>query len=52
MPSIFLFYSWFLYLFVGYGEKPRSASHINPFDPLFIKHAAKVRSKIIWWNNE
>lgn len=32
--------AWFAYLVAGYGDKPRTANHFNPFDPLFARRAA------------
>jgi hypothetical protein len=32
--------SWFYYLVKGYA--PRTANHLNPFDPLFAKNALQV----------
>ena len=39
LPFFGLGVSWFFYLVFGYA--PRKACHINPMDPLFIRHAVQ-----------
>ena len=40
--------AWFLYLFVGYGDKPRSANHFNPFHPIFARSSFACIVSIAW----
>ena len=41
--------AWFLYLVAGYGDKPRSANHFNPLDPLFARRAAACAVSLACW---
>ena len=45
IPLFGLGTGWFYYLLRGYA--PRTASHLNPLDPLFARHAAQCAASLL-----
>ena len=49
MPFFGLGGGWFLYLVFGYGYRPRSANHFNPWDPMFARHVVPCAVSVACW---